>query len=287
MLQQRKSKAFTLIELLVVVSIIALLVSILLPALNRAREQAKRVVCAANLHSIGVGISTYASDNSGLIPEPILMTNVREGITGYSPNSAIYPYLTFWMYRLDDYNSPHVVTKAYNLAPLYDSGIISAPEVFYCPGLNANSSVVVNNDGDTVQMFTWEAYKHPGETWPAPEMPQRRAYGVTRISYNYFPQSKNARYSPAGISYLNFSCPKYTNRFSDLSAQYALVTDFLYTYEALPHQFNGEATGINVLFGDTHVAWSQEQEAFDWLTTQGSWSDAPGPFYQCISLLRP
>ena len=58
---------FTLIELLVVVSIIALLVSILMPALGRARDQAKTVKCAAQMRQYAVGVYMYATDN-GHIP---------------------------------------------------------------------------------------------------------------------------------------------------------------------------------------------------------------------------
>ena len=56
---------FTIIELLAVVSIIALLVALLMPALQGARKRAKAVVCAQNLHQLGVAIRTYASDNGG------------------------------------------------------------------------------------------------------------------------------------------------------------------------------------------------------------------------------
>lgn len=59
----RKQKAFTLIELLVVVAIIALLISILLPSLSRARELSKRLVCAANIKGIGTSFKIYANDN--------------------------------------------------------------------------------------------------------------------------------------------------------------------------------------------------------------------------------
>ena len=61
-------KGFTLIELLVVISIIALLVSILLPALGKAREQAKDTVCKKNLNSIGYAFFYFSEDHDGKFP---------------------------------------------------------------------------------------------------------------------------------------------------------------------------------------------------------------------------
>lgn len=62
--------AFTLIELLVVISIISLLISILMPSLSRAREQAKSVHCLARLKSIGNAIATYENSSEGALPPP-------------------------------------------------------------------------------------------------------------------------------------------------------------------------------------------------------------------------
>jgi len=70
-----KRKGFTLIELLVVVAIIALLISILLPSLSRARELAKRAVCASNLRGIGQGCHIYSNDNLESFPQHYYVAN--------------------------------------------------------------------------------------------------------------------------------------------------------------------------------------------------------------------
>ncbi len=63
-----KRKAFTLIELLVVIAIIALLMAILMPALNMAKQQAKTIVCRSKLGEIGVAANMYSDDNDQKVP---------------------------------------------------------------------------------------------------------------------------------------------------------------------------------------------------------------------------
>jgi prepilin-type N-terminal cleavage/methylation domain-containing protein/prepilin-type processing-associated H-X9-DG protein len=63
-----RQKAFTLVELLVVISIIALLMGILMPAVNKARASAKRTVCKSNLRNVALAFRTYLNDNGEIMP---------------------------------------------------------------------------------------------------------------------------------------------------------------------------------------------------------------------------
>src|SRR5438093_1069371 len=84
---RRGHRGFTLIELLVVISIIALLIAILLPALGKAKEQSKATYCMANLHQILAGTMMYLDDHNDqrLIPWyhcPIWGSCPSDGIAG-------------------------------------------------------------------------------------------------------------------------------------------------------------------------------------------------------------
>ena len=109
----RSPRAFTLIELLVVVAIIALLISILLPSLGKARKIAKAAACAANLHGIGQGLAIYAADwNDAIIGGPTTSGAflIRDGVdpTGVNSNAS-GPYSDTNcpnVVRMDDWMSP-------------------------------------------------------------------------------------------------------------------------------------------------------------------------------------
>lgn len=154
-----RAAAFTLIELLVVVAIIALLISILLPALGNARDQAKRVKCAAQLHDIGTGLMTYNND-FGRFPHQ--NTSGAETLTNRADRTAH----GIFAYAVHEY----IADSMGGLRRDMKTGDLSmAHEVFYCPLVPENetqfSNVISGPDTEYGITDMEDQYLHIGYTY--------------------------------------------------------------------------------------------------------------------------
>ena len=101
-----RETAFTLVELLVVIGIISVLISMLLPALNKARESAKRVTCASNLQQLGMLWHMYANDHHGYFPNHGIAFGNWELLTPYLHDIFVndYKVTTGRIFYCPDYN---------------------------------------------------------------------------------------------------------------------------------------------------------------------------------------
>jgi prepilin-type N-terminal cleavage/methylation domain-containing protein len=146
-LRSQRPAGFTLVELLVVIGIIALLISILLPALGRAREQSKRTVCLSNLKQMAMAAQMYQIANRGWFPyqnatklmdhgkTSFTQNNPLDGITNNQPlinnwYAAIWPYLAKSSKSLQCPSHP----RAAELAAMTDNNE-QAPRTYMCNGV--------------------------------------------------------------------------------------------------------------------------------------------------------
>ena len=127
-MRSRHSNAFTLIELLVVISIIALLIALLLPALGAARDSAKKIQCSANQQQMSVASAAFAVDFKGDTPpgseQPV---GIKIGIY------AVYKQNAAW--KNNDPERFRQFGRYRRAGVIMSLGYSTAPEIMYCPAL--------------------------------------------------------------------------------------------------------------------------------------------------------
>ncbi len=130
--KMKRGKGFTLIELLVVIAIIALLMAIIMPALKRVKEQARSVICKANLRQWGLIVSLYSSDNDGKMQDNAEGTPYLGGNYANGPNPRVW-YRFFETYYQD-------------------------PEIMRCPSANTPSPDTTLFDPTCYRGYSNKAY---------------------------------------------------------------------------------------------------------------------------------
>jgi prepilin-type N-terminal cleavage/methylation domain-containing protein len=178
-------RGFTLIELLVVVAIIALLISILLPSLTKARDQAKRVQCGGHMHQIGIGLASYAAEAKQRLP--------MRG--GYS-YSLKEPFAYFWPASMRDADH-QTLRYPVNIGQLFPKYCGGEGVFYYCPtsvwynyddpyhGFKPGFSTTRTTDAfwDGRQAITWGGY-----TYAAPVLAGCSALDDGKLTYKIDPK---------------------------------------------------------------------------------------------------
>ena len=208
--------AFTLIELLVVIAIIALLLAVVLPALGKAKDIAKRVLCTSNLRQTGVGLRIYGGDHDEKLMPLMHVQSDKSYVPGSSAATATtsptqpLPWNAVITHLRDRYTSDGIHLKPYHLGLLYTYNYISEPKIFYCPAQPRNESYAIG--------YHYDDYTENGSReWGTfvPEFPQSGHNSFVRTSYNYWIYDKT-RYDELGVK--------------------PILVDNLQEWEVLPHR---------------------------------------------------
>ena len=184
--------AFTLVELLVVIGIIALLISILLPALNSARRQANAIKCATAMREMGQAMNMYSIDNRGYLPpaQIYVTSSLPYNVNGFNYTSNLF---------LPDFIAKYVTKGKYGVASGSDSNAavdVRKTVLWGCPawdGYMSNTTGGVNRIQSGIAMNALPAYEAnapaPGVNlaWGAPQYAGSVIYpGFPPTSWNRY-----------------------------------------------------------------------------------------------------
>jgi len=232
-------KGFTLVELLVVIGIIALLISILLPSLNRARETANRVKCGSNLRQVGQAILLYSNENKGNYPRTKYNASVNQhnyNLDGQTGNTVADPFKdTGWKdYENDPIMAMFLLIRTQDITS----------EVFVCPSSNDEKDSYGTAAGANAQnKHSFSARKNFSYSISSPYPNQ----GAVNSGYRWN--------STLGAE---FAVAADINPGDDNGYKVSAATD---TSSAKDMQKanspNHQGAGENVLYGDGHVEFQQ------------------------------
>lgn len=228
-----KLPGFTLIELLVVVSIIALLVAILLPAMSNARDQAKRVVCMSNLRQIGLGFIYYAEENEGWLP-------ANSNHYGSLSHAVYHGGMSGWVNLGQLWNATSLNRD--------DKTIFTTAEIFYCPGYTNKGVGQPNFPRYEEAKQYWEDPALISSTFSDRELHIPYSYLIGHVAGVF--EVKGWRNLEAATADADNGLPRHIIAKIDNLRAMPFASDMLKDLSNWTHR---EAGKVNVLFGDGSV----------------------------------